>query len=121
MGERTGGQGESVFVDIIGTPVIRTTLKALARCGVVATAGWKLGMNVTLLRAIECINRHTHVHTHYARYQEGQAAVEFAERTGWMAPAPDRVYRWEELPELAEDFACGRLDTFFPVFAVNGE
>jgi len=39
--EHTHGQNISIFVDYIGTPVVRATLKALARPGVITTAGWK--------------------------------------------------------------------------------
>jgi hypothetical protein len=102
----------------VGSPVLRVTLKALARQGVITTAGWKEGMMLSIVRAIECINRHQHVHTHYAKYSQGVASVEFAEKTGW-APIPDeRVYSFEEIPQLAEDYAAGNL-TCFPTFTVN--
>ena len=68
--EKTRGLGVSIFIDYIGLPVVRATLKALRRPGVITTAGWKQGMNLSILRAIECMNWHVHVHTHYARYEE---------------------------------------------------
>ncbi|MFQ5353120.1 MAG: zinc-binding dehydrogenase, partial [Candidatus Binatia bacterium] len=39
----TGGEMVNVFIDFVGAPVFRATLKALARQGVVTTAGWKEG------------------------------------------------------------------------------
>jgi NADPH:quinone reductase-like Zn-dependent oxidoreductase len=120
VNDLTEGLGVSIFIDYVGSPVIRATLKALARQGVLTTAGWKHGMTVTTYRAIECINRHQHVHTHYARYPQGRAAVRFAEETGWM-PHLDghREYTFDEIPNLAEDYANGRC-SYFPIFKVNG-
>jgi|CXWL01.1.fsa_nt_gi NADPH:quinone reductase-like Zn-dependent oxidoreductase len=116
---RTGGKGVSIFIDNIGTPVHRITLKALARQGVVTTCGWKLGMRTHIARAIECLNRHIHVHTHYARYQEGLDAVQFAEGHAWMPPHPDRVWSWDEIPAMFRDYADGKIASYFPIFAVN--
>src|SRR5205085_3416477 len=82
--EHTSGSGVSVFIDFIGLPVFRATLKALSRPGVITTAGWKEGMNLSTLRAIECMNWNTNIHTHYARYRDGLEAVKFAEEHGWM-------------------------------------
>lgn len=120
IAEKTGGKGVSIFIDNIGTPVHRITLKALARQGVVTTCGWKLGMRTHIARAIECLNRHIHVHTHYARYQEGLDAVEFAEQQQWMPPHPDRVWSWDEIPQMFQEYADDRIASYFPVFAVNG-
>jgi NADPH:quinone reductase-like Zn-dependent oxidoreductase len=116
----TDGLGVSIFIDYVGSPVIRATLKALARQGVLTTAGWKHGMTVTTYRAIECISRHQHVHTHYARYPQGRAAVRFAEETGWM-PQLDgqREYTFDEIPDLALDYAEGRC-SYFPIYKING-
>jgi NADPH:quinone reductase-like Zn-dependent oxidoreductase len=118
--ERTGGRGVSIFVDHIGAPVTRATLRALARQGVLTTAGWKHGMRVTSMRSVECIQRHIHVHTHYARRSEAVAAMHYAEQTGWMAPlgSDERIYGWDEIPELARDYERG-LDTYFPIFRIN--
>ncbi|MGB8510349.1 MAG: hypothetical protein WCD76_18370, partial [Pyrinomonadaceae bacterium] len=63
VSELTGDQGVSIFIDFIGLPVFRVTLKALARPGVITTAGWKEGMHLSVVRAIECMKWHTHVHT----------------------------------------------------------
>ena len=115
---RTGGAGVSIFVDFIGLPVYRATLKALSRGGVITTAGWKAGMHLTTVRAIECMQWHTHVHTHYARYADGVEAVAFAEARGWL-PEVGPVYGWQEIPALAADYAAGRLATYFPLFSIN--
>lgn len=119
IAQRTGGRGVSIFIDNIGTPVHRITLKALARQGVITTCGWKLGMRTHIARAIECLNRHIHVHTHYARYQEGLDAVKFAEARGWMAPHQDRVWSWDDIPAMFREYAEGSITSYFPVFAVN--
>jgi len=91
----------------------------LARQGVLTTAGWKEGMMVELVRATECISRHQHVHTHYARYEQGVAAVEFAEKHGWLPPMDTRVYDYDEVPQLFEDYAADKVG-WFPVYRVNG-
>jgi NADPH:quinone reductase-like Zn-dependent oxidoreductase len=119
--ETTGQTGVSIFLDYVGSPVTRATIKALSRQGVVTTAGWKEGMKISLVRAIECINRHTHVHTHYARYAQGRAAVQFAENTGWM---PDDisdmdVYSFDDIPQLRADYDAGRTTSYFPIFEIN--
>jgi NADPH:quinone reductase-like Zn-dependent oxidoreductase len=114
----TGGQGVSIFIDNIGSHY-RSTLKALARQGVITTSGWKHGMIHPTMRAMECISRHIHVFTHYARYPEGLSAVDFAVDHAWMAGAGGRVYTWDEIPALAEDYAAGRVDDYFPIFSVN--
>lgn len=116
----TRGSGASIFVDNIGQPVFRATLKALGRQGVVTTAGWKCGMRLSSLRAIECITRHIHVHTHFARAAEGEAAAQFAEERGWLPPVDDdEVYSWDDIPTLADRFASNALDSYFPLFSVN--
>lgn len=119
--ERTQGLGVSIFVDYIGAPVSRVTLRALGRQGVLATAGWKCGMVTSSVRALECINRHIHVHTHFARYAEARAAMYSAENTGWMPPLEDaeRCYEWDDVPELVRDYASSRIDSYFPLFRVN--
>ncbi len=118
---KTQGNGVSIFLDYVGSPVTRATIKALSRQGVVATAGWKEGMKISLVRAIECIDRHTHVHTHYARYPQGQAAVQFAENTGWMSDdTPDAdVYGYDKIPQLFEDYVSGRTHSYFPIYEIN--
>lgn len=115
--ERTGGMGVSIFVDHIGGPLIRATLKALGREGVISTAGWMLGMNLPTNRAIECIGRHVHVHTHYARLSDWPEATEFSLKTGWM-PEVTEVYPWDDIEALARNAVAGKV-TYFPVFEVN--
>lgn len=111
--------GVSIFIDYVGSPVIRATLRALARQGVITTAGWKEGMKISSVRAIECIQRHIHVHTHYARYQQGRAAVRFAEDTGWIPQVDSEIYSWDNIPQLAHDYATGKISAYFPMFQVN--
>ena len=119
--EHTEELGVSIFLDFVGSPVIRATLKALSRQGVIATAGWKEGMKIESVRAIECIQRHTHVNTHYARYAQGRAAVQFAENTGWMpedTPKYD-IYSYDRIPELQKEYDAGSHHTYFPIYQVN--
>lgn len=120
--DRTNGEGVAIFIDNIETPVARATLKALARQGVVTTGGWKAGMQLSVLRASECIARHTHVHTHFATPQEVADAVAFAAERNWVPSkkALGKVWSWDEIPELASAYACGGLRTYFPIFQVNG-
>lgn len=115
---RTGGEKVHIFIDYIGQPVFRATLKALARQGVITTAGWKHGMNLSVVRAIECIERHQHIHTHFARYAQGLAAVEFAERTGWLPPLDSPLFSFDDIPHLAEQYISNNLG-MFPVFVIN--
>ena len=114
----TEGDMVNIFIDFVGAPVFRATLKALAREGVVTTAGWKEGMMIELVRASECIARHQHVHTHYARYSQGVAAVAFAEEHGWLPPADEHVYGWDEVPDLFKDYNAGNTG-WFPVYRIN--
>jgi NADPH:quinone reductase-like Zn-dependent oxidoreductase len=117
--ENTHGRGASIFIDYVGLPVVRATLKALACPGVLTTAGWKAGMKISSLRAIECMNWHAHVHTHYARYVDGLEAARFAEANGWMPTIDLEPYSWNDIPQLAEDYAQAKLTTYFPLFQVN--
>jgi len=116
----TYGNGVNVFLDYVGSPVLRATLKAMARQGIIATAGWKEGMNSWFIRAIECIDRHQHLHTHYARYSEGVQAVRFAMANNWLPQVDERVYTFEEIPELARNYLAGNF-TYFPCYSIHGE
>ena len=71
------------------------------------------------VRAIECINRHIYVHTHYARYSESRTAIAFAEETGWIPPDTTEVYGWDDIPQLARDYSAGTITSYFPLFQVN--
>ena len=119
--ELTDGAGVSIFVDNIGQPVYRATIRSLGRQGVITTTGWKRGMTLSSNRALECISRHIHVHTHGCKYSEGLAATQFAEETGWMPPIDNTVYAWEDIPQLAHDYAAGKVDSYFPLYQVNAE
>lgn len=118
--EHTAGEGVHIFVDNIGTPVYRATLLALARQGVMATCGWKHGMITAHLRAVECINRHIHVHTHAMTCDEGQAALQFAATHGWIPDEAEcTLYDWNDIPRLASDYQAGRIASYFPLFSIN--
>ncbi len=116
--ERTNGRGVSIFIDNIGANY-RSTIKALSREGVITTSGWKRAMTYPTVRSMECIARHVHVYTHYARLSEGLAAVDFAEKHGWMPTLDGKTYTWDEIPQLIEDYAAGRIESYFPLFSVN--
>ncbi|MEM7344799.1 MAG: zinc-binding alcohol dehydrogenase family protein [Chloroflexota bacterium] len=113
----TNGAGVSIFIDNIGGPVHRATLKALGRQGVLTTVGWKRGMTVSQMRGVECIARHIHVHTHGER--NNTDGIYFAEEKGWFPPVEESVYQWDQIPELAQAFSEDALDTYFPIFQVN--
>jgi len=115
----TEGNGVSIFVDLIGLPVFRATLKALARPGVVTTSGWKHGMDLPLVRALECMNWHIHVHTHYARYEEGLEAVQYAEENGWVPPEEAAPWPWHCIDALGQEHVNGRIASWFPLYQVN--
>jgi len=117
----TSGSGVSIFVDYIGAPVYRATLKALSRTGVITTAGWKEGMTLTTLRAVECMSWRIHVHTHYARYEDGLDAMAFGEEHGWMPEVDGVAYAWQDIPRLASDYAQGQITSYFPLYIVNPE
>lgn len=119
--ETTDGNGVSVFVDHLGGSLLRATLGALAREGVLTTAGWRDGLRTDLVRASECIERRQHVHTHYARRSEVLEAMEYGESRGWM-PANDAIappWSYEDLPNLVDAYASGAVDSYFPLVAVN--
>jgi NADPH:quinone reductase-like Zn-dependent oxidoreductase len=120
---RTNGEGVAIFIDNIGAPVFRATLKALAREGVVTTCGWKAGMRLEIMRAVECIARHTFIHTHYANQQEVEDAIRFACERGWMAPqdAIGKIWEWNEVAKLAEDSLTGAVESYFPAYRINPE
>lgn len=117
---RTGGERVQIFVDNLGGPVLDATLRALGRCGVLATAGWKLGMETRYRRAMECIQRHQHIHTHFARRDQALAAVAYGEAEGWMPALDGPIHDFAEIPLLARRFADNQAG-FFPVFTVNPE
>lgn len=114
------GRGVAIFVDNIGEPLYRATVKALAREGVIATCGWKAGMRISHLRGAECINRHIHVNTHVWRLPDSPAIRDFQESAGWIAPEGSTVrYDFDQVPQLASDYANGRIASYFPLYLVN--
>lgn len=114
----TGGKMVNVFIDYVGEPVFRATIKATAREAIITTAGWKEGMMLDLVRATECIERRQHIHTHYARYEQGVAAVAFAEKHGWLPPI-DEVFSYDDVPKMFAEYAKNTLG-WFPIYAING-
>lgn len=120
VGELSDGHGVAVFVDNIGEPLYDVTLSALARQGVVTTCGWKAGMRLTHLRGAESIARHLHVHTHVWRLPDSAGIRDFMETEGWMAPRGSGVvYDFDRIPDLADDYASGRIGSYFPMYHVN--
>jgi NADPH:quinone reductase-like Zn-dependent oxidoreductase len=118
--EMTGGKGAAIFIENIGTPVYRATLKALQRQGVIATCGWKWGMQLNTMRALQCINRNIHVHTHYASRREVLTATKYALAHDWIPPITgDRIYGWDEIPQLSAAYGLGEIDSYFPVFRIS--
>jgi NADPH:quinone reductase-like Zn-dependent oxidoreductase len=112
--------GVAIFLDNIGAPLHKATVKALARQGVLATVGWKQGMRMNDLRAAECIKRHLHVNTHVWRFDDSPQIRDYQEATGWMPEIdPDAIYDFDHVPQLADDYRTGRIDTYFPIFRVN--
>ncbi len=117
--ELADGEGAAIFIDNIGRPVFRATLKALCPQSVVTTCGWKFGQDISFRRAAACMLRQQLVHTHGASYEQGVAGCEFAEKHGWLPDAPDHVYEWEHVPDLARDYADGKIVSYFPMYQVN--
>jgi NADPH:quinone reductase-like Zn-dependent oxidoreductase len=115
----TEGGRVGIFLDNIGTPVLRATLKALARQGVLSTLGWESGTEIRLSRPVECIRRHVHVHTHGARLDDAADAIRHAESAGWMPPLDETPCPWDCLGELADRCVRGSVESYFPVFQVN--
>lgn len=116
------GQEVSIFLDHIGAPVYKATLKALGRQGVITSCGWKEGAEMTnTMRTVECIKRRQHINTHYARYSEGLESVEFAEKNGWGPTVDMPVYDWGNIPQLADDYEKGKIASYFPLFQINPE
>lgn len=115
----TGGAGVSIFIDNIGTPVYRATLRCLGTGGVITTCGWKSSADLTLNRATECMTHHTHVFTHGCKHAQGLAAFDFAERLGWVPPVEGPAWAWSEIPSMVREIEAGRVESYFPVYQVN--
>ncbi|GGV44309.1 zinc-binding dehydrogenase [Actinomadura cremea] len=122
IADLSDGAGVAMFIDNIGAPLYKATLKSLARQGVLTTVGWKHGMTTMNRRASECIQRHLHVNTHVWRFQDSATIRDYQESTGWIAEIdPDAIYGFDEIPELAQDYQMGKLSTYFPIYRVNPE
>lgn len=120
VSDLSGDAGVAIFIDHIGAPVHKATLKALAREGVLTTAGWKGGMDMLNRRATECIKRHLHVHTHVWHFQDSPLIRDYQEKTGWIADIDsDAIYGFDEIPALAQDYRSEKLNTYFPIYQVN--
>jgi NADPH:quinone reductase-like Zn-dependent oxidoreductase len=118
--ELSDGAGVAIFIDNIGAPLYKATIKSMARQGVVTTVGWKHGMRTFHLRASECINRHLHVNTHVWRFDDSPAIREHQENTAWIPFVdPAGIYDFEEVERLAKDYASGAIDSYFPLYQVN--
>jgi len=115
----TGGRGVSIFVDNIGGPVFRASLRALSRLGIITTSGWKNGKKLQYDRTSATVNRHAFLHVHGCRRSEGLKAVQFAEKHEWLPPDDCEVYEWEDVPQLAADYASGKILSYTPVYQVN--
>lgn len=115
----TDGRGVSIFVDNIGGPVFRASLRALSRLGVLTTSGWKNGKKLQYDRTSATVNRHIFLHVHGCRRTEGLKAVQYAEEHDWLPPDDSEVYDWEDVPQLAADFASGKIKSYTPVYQVN--
>ncbi|MBI5389440.1 zinc-binding alcohol dehydrogenase family protein [Candidatus Woesearchaeota archaeon] len=118
ISEKTDGGMVDIFIDYIGEPVAKPTHDALAREGLITTAGWKEGMVMRRVRAIDCIDRHPLVHTHYARRSEGEGAVRLfasgAIKGQWDTP----LYGFGDVNTVAANYAAGKY-TFVPVIQNN--
>ncbi|WP_394849917.1 hypothetical protein LZC95_20970 [Pendulispora brunnea] len=113
----TEGDGVQIFVDHIGGPLQRATIKSLGRESVLATAGWKAGKRLWYLRPSACIARQQFIHTHGASRPEGIAAVAYAEANGWLPHVDERIYAFDEIPELVETYFANETG-MFPCFSV---
>lgn len=116
--KKVGKNGVSILIDNLGLH-FGTSIKLLSRQGVLTTSGWKYGIAFGINRARECITRHLFVHTHYAKYSEGLAAVSYAIKNGWAPSVFDVEYDWYSIPRLADDYSMGRLKGYYPIFSVQ--
>lgn len=109
----------SIIFDHLGGDNFRTTLRLLGREGVVATAGWKIGMKLSYIRANSCINRQFFIHTHYANLMECIESINFSINNNWNAPINNDYYTWDKIPILADDYSKERIISYFPIYEVN--
>jgi NADPH:quinone reductase-like Zn-dependent oxidoreductase len=123
VNEITGGRRVAIFIDNIGGPVYRPTVRALARQGVITTSGWDQGGKLQTSRIEACIQRHIYVNTHGARYSTGVEGCEYIASSNdpWIPHIDGEIWPWERVPELAAEFGGGRIDSYFPLYQVNAE
>jgi hypothetical protein len=77
-------------------------------------------MRLSHLRGAESIARHIFVNTHVWRLPDSPDIRNFQESEGWIAPkGSDVIYDFDRVPELAEDYANGRIGSYFPIYRVN--
>ena len=120
--EKTNNSGVSIFIDNIGYPVYRATIRALGRDGVIATCGWKHGMHLLTNRALECFEQHTHVFTHGIQHRKlAEEAIDFAEQNGWIPQLSQvsTIYDWNNISQLAIDYSNENVDSYFQLYKVN--
>lgn len=115
----TNGKMASIFIDNIGGNLFNLTLKSLSRQGVIATSGWKNGAALPFVRSMECINRHIFVHTHYATYEEGLDAVDFAVNNNWVPQVENDFYEWENIVDLVNEYKLSNTISYFPIYKIN--
>ena len=66
-------------------------------------------MAMSYLRAGACIQRHQLIHTHGASYAEQVEAIAFAERSDWLPRVDERIFSFDEIPQLDAAYAAGEL------------
>ncbi|MCX6582638.1 MAG: zinc-binding alcohol dehydrogenase family protein [Candidatus Aminicenantes bacterium] len=119
VNEVTEQEGVSIFIDNIGLPVYSATLRVLGSPAIISTSGWKEGMNLDTIRALECLDRHIHVFTHAGRLSEGEEAIAHAEENNWLPQDNYPIYDWEDIPQLIHDYSDGKISSYYPTFQVN--
>ncbi|MEY4508037.1 MAG: hypothetical protein RLZZ450_159 [Pseudomonadota bacterium] len=117
--EHTGEGRVGIFIDNVGAPVLRATLRALGRQGVVTSSGWDQGGTMVTSRIEACMNRHSFVHTHGVRHSVAVEACDYMAGSDWMPPCGQPTWHWHDIPDLARRFTSNALDTYFPIFEIN--
>ena len=117
--EITEGEGVSIFIENIGTPVYPATIRVLGCPGIITTSGWKEGMNLDITRASECQKRHSHIFTHAFRQSELEVCAAYAVENSWIPQENFPIYDWEDIPQLAYDYSNGKINSYFPTFFIN--
>lgn len=115
---RTEGNGADLFIDFVGEPLINATERAMARGGVIATSGWKTGVNVEINRARSSIGRISHIHSHYCSLPEFIKAVAFSETESWL-PKNWVEGSFENVSQFHDTYAKGGIDSYFPIVKIG--